>query len=258
MGDLRVLLRYGIVGYMMLFFDLIFTCSYVGLHNLHNFVKDTQIGIIIGIIGLPIGWLCYQVWDSYINKYEIPKDENIGRIREWEKDVRNQLLEDKVQINGNLSDETIKVIANISLVYLEKKDQKTSDTIGGVFSDPRKLGHSVYSDSQQARGVMGIALAVATYFSYLLIALYMFLKFGCSFVCSPTDGILLIFAIFLPFLVSLISYWDYHRVHREQIYYAWAILSNKKDEIKGLIETFYRANVGRRRYVGAKRNRRRH
>jgi len=240
MGDLRVLLRYGIAGYMVLFFDLIFICSYVDLRNILNVVKDTQIGIVLGIMGLPLGWLCYQIWDQFINQYWIPQAPITKRIKEWEKEIRDQLKIKDSNADRGLPDHTIKVIANISLGYCVEEGQ-TGSSVSVLTSDPRKLKHSVYSDSQQARGVMWFVLPCASYFSYLLIGIYMASKFGFSYVLFPFDVTLYFFSIFLPVIVSLICGWGFPRVHREQRDFAWAILADKENQIKKLIGTFYKA-----------------
>ena len=86
MGDLRVFLRYGIVGYMMVFFDIIFICSFFEPYNVLKNLNNIQGGIIIAIMGLPLGWLCYQVWDQYMNIFLIPKSHNILKIRGLEVD----------------------------------------------------------------------------------------------------------------------------------------------------------------------------
>jgi len=239
MGDLRVLLRYGIVGYLMLFFDIIFVCSYFELNCILELVKDTQLGIFLGIMGIPLGWLCYQLWDQIMNKFITPNSDNIRRIKKWEKEIKDRVQRDALQIDNNLSDNTIKVIQNISLVYLTERDQTGSST-GNLISDPRKDSHSVYSNSQQARAVVGFILPPATYFSYLLIAMY--LKFGLSYIFLPMDIILGFYAILLPVLFALISLWGFWRVLKEQQDFAWAILANKEEEIKRLIEDFYRIN----------------
>ena len=233
MDDLRVLLRYGIVGYMVLFFDLIFVCSYVDLQKFLILVADTQLGIIVGIMGLPIGWLCYQLWDQCINLWWIPNLPNIKKIREWEQEARDELERDGGQVGKHLPTPTIKVIANVSLVYLKKKGASSTR------DDPRRLQHSLYSDSQQARGVTCFVLPCATYFSYTSIGLYMALKFEWFYAFSPKDKIVYFMALLLPVLVSAISYCGLNRVKGEQSDHGWAILSDKKDEIKELIKKFY-------------------
>lgn len=242
MGDLRVLLRYGIVGYIVLFFDLIFICSYFDLRNILNVVKDTQIGIIVGIMGLPLGWLCYQLWDQCINRYWIRQSPNIKKIRKWEKDIREELkISDSAAVT-NLPDYTIKVIANISLSYF--KEDQAGSSVSVLTSDPRRAQHSVYSDSQQARGVMLFVLPCASYFSYSLIGLYVVSKFDFSYVISPADVMLFFYSIFLPVLVSLISFLGFRRVREEQRDFAWAILAQKECEIKKVIKAFYKSKTG--------------
>ncbi len=251
MGDLRVLLRYGIAGYMILFFDLIFICSYVDLRNILNVVKDTQLGIVVGIMGLPLGWLCYQIWDQCINRYWIPQATNIKRIKEWEKEIRDQLKIKDSKADRGLPDYTIKVIANISLGYCVEEGQ-TGSSVSVLTSDPRRIRYSVYSDSLLARGVMVFALPFASYFNYLLIGTYMASKFGFSYVLFPFDVTLYFISIFLPVLVSLICVWGFPRVRREQSAFAWAILAHKENQIKELIETFYKAKDKRVREASKK------
>jgi hypothetical protein len=230
-GDLRVLLRYGIVGYLVLFFDLALICSYMGSKEFFAFFKDAQIGIVFAFIGLPIGWLCYQLWDECINRFWIPKTRNIRRIQEWENEFREMT---KVQSKKVLEPRTIKVIANISLSYIHKSDD--------LIPDPRSVRHSIYSDSQQARGVMWFVLPITTYLTYLIIGVYVAIKLGFANAMCPIDKTIYLMALISPIIVFIISYWGFRRVLNEQDEIAWTILSSKKCEIKRLIEAFYTSN----------------
>ena len=106
MGDLRVFLRYGIVGYMMVFFDIIFICSFFEPYNVLKNLNNIQGGIIIAIMGLPLGWLCYQVWDQYMNIFLIPKSHNILKIRGLEEQELKKLQEKYTRIYTNVNEYT--------------------------------------------------------------------------------------------------------------------------------------------------------
>ena len=79
------------------------------------------------------------------------------------------------------------------------------------------------------------------HFSYLLIGVYMASKFGFSYVLFPLDVTLYFISIFLPVFVSLICVWGFLNVRREQSDIAWAILSDKENQVKKLIKAFYRS-----------------
>jgi len=226
MGDLRIFLRYGIVGYMILCFDLVFTFSLLTTSQYLDYFIEAEIGIIILVLGLPIGWLCYQFYDQYNNRFLIETSSNIIRIRDWQEEFRGELEKKKLK-HEELYTHILKVIANIYLTAFIKRKESKDREIKRISEDPREERLLIYSNSQQARGVMSLSLLI-TYVTYLLIWWCLGFKF-------PTNDVIFRLSLLIPIVVFIVSSWGFFRVRDEAMMYAWLILRDNKSEIKELI-----------------------
>lgn len=118
------------------------------------------------------------------------------------------------------------MIANISLPALIERNEPKKDKTE-ISADPREPRLGVYSNSQQARGVMSLS-------AFIIVVTYVTI-WGCLGFKSPTHGAIFRLSWLMPFVVLLISFWGFFRVRDEAEMYAWVILRDKKSEIKRLI-----------------------
>ena len=88
MEELRRFLRYGIAGYMILFCDIFFIASFIGLKDTFEYIGKPGIGAIFVTVGLPLGWLCYQLtdWDLHRENSTERDRDHIRRVHDINND----------------------------------------------------------------------------------------------------------------------------------------------------------------------------
>lgn len=219
MAELRVFLRYGIVGYMVLFFDLLFISALVGPDTMLTLLKESSVGAIVLALGLPVGWVCYQIWDWVVHKYVYPKEFFPQMLMKWEKKTIGTLLPfGATTVIGN----------NVT-----RPDNKN-------ISEHHINQYGIYCENFHSRGVISLSF-IMTYISFVVIDCYYILQF----VISNPDLKLsdsydywpsLLLSLLLPIAVSAIAYMQFRRVERDTDMYGWCLLREKEPEAIELIK----------------------
>ena len=228
MSELYIFLRYGLSGYVILFFDLLFYFSLLGPHKSLDVIKSADVGLIFVSMGLPVGWVCYQLRDWFDNKVCIPERLYMTQMRKWEKETG-------CANEKELNHRTIKVIAGIAAVSDVNCDLTGTD-IRTISKDARTSEGRPYTKAYQARTAVMFSLPVLTYLTYALILFWWWIG---NHPKDPHFTLLSLFMpIFLPVLVALVARVGLDRVRDEEDLYWFILIKDKENYVKGLIRQF--------------------
>ena len=139
MKNLRVLLRYGIAGYLVLLCDIFFVASFIGYEKTFDVIGRPGIGAIFATVGLPVGWLCYQITDYLVHR-EGSKENESYHIKQMRKIDKNLKRVNRTSYNNKLNPNALRVVEN-SVVPLDSIERR-------------------YSNQYLSRKVMGLSLII--------------------------------------------------------------------------------------------------
>ncbi|MCK4245185.1 MAG: hypothetical protein KAX20_06120 [Candidatus Omnitrophica bacterium] len=234
MTEISMFLKYGLSGYLILFFDLLFCFSLIGPKKfLELMEKSGSVGLIFVAMGLPVGWLCYQLRDYVENKCCMSNRIFMNQIREWEKEICCSEKRDK-----ELKDHTIKLIANVASISDVDCDLTGTDIKAAIKKDDRASGADPYTDAYKARTAVMFSLPVLTYTTYVIIALYWWFYLEDLEKCFIASQAHFWIAMLLPFVPVCIARRGLDRVRDEEDLYYFILIKDKENYIKALIKLF--------------------
>jgi len=200
---------------LVLLLETIFLMGIMGTKNFFILATDLEgssFGIIIGLSGLPLGWLAYQSWDSFYNLF----------LNRWRVTIRKlaKMYEGKDKLNRY----SIRIIAN-SVIQTQRRHCSERN--------PRVSNHHNYTDNSHARGVVFsnvLLLGIINIISYYFLKDW--LKTDLSRNWIHFDHKIILIYIILSSVIILVNFLSYLRVHRESQLFGWLMVRERKDEIE--------------------------